>query len=583
MSVRAVILAGLAGLAFAGDAQPADGAAPSRGLCIPLLRLAPTSPESTAPNPYDLARADFDGDGRDDLAVGTPTGVDVLLGRGGGDFAPAPTSPEAAGDVYGVVAGDFTGDGRADVAASLFAGQLLLLVGHGNGDFTAQPPRDYGAPLRVRAGADFNADGRTDAVAVTEAADAVHVLHSDGSGGFAEAQGSPVATSAGVRVREATTGDLNGDGRPDVVATGTFAPLVLLGTGDGVARVDQPFSDLSALDASITVAAIADYDGDGHADLAGAGFSTLGLLHGDGSGRFGPPTGVTDAHESGVVAADFDGDGRSDVAGLGREFGPTGDSRAVIDVLLGDGSGDLRAAAGSPLRLGPSTTTTPTLGDFDQNGLPDLAALSPARSSTQLDVALNTGGVAPPGHGRLTGMDIDRSRERLRFGQKVEITGRVLCGTGDLSGRPARLYRRKAGVGGAAWRRVGRDRTDDEGSARWSDRPSRNVVYRWRTRRGVSETTRVDVEPRITVTSQAGRMVFGRVRPATPGGRVLLQRQAVDEVSGEAYFATVDRDRMSATGAFALRRGARDIYRIVRRADRGHLRGELVFTAGEEG
>jgi hypothetical protein len=68
-------------------------------------------------SPRHLAASDFNGDGKPDLAVANngANNLSVLLGTGGGVFAPA-TSYSAGSDVRSVITGDFNGDGKLDVA-----------------------------------------------------------------------------------------------------------------------------------------------------------------------------------------------------------------------------------------------------------------------------------------------------------------------------------------------------------------------------------------------------------------------------------------------------------------------------------
>src|SRR4051794_19927794 len=62
--------------------------------------------------PQSVAMADFNGDGKQDLAVADINGnqLSVLLGSGGGGFSPAAGSPIAIIRPYFVAAGDFNGD-----------------------------------------------------------------------------------------------------------------------------------------------------------------------------------------------------------------------------------------------------------------------------------------------------------------------------------------------------------------------------------------------------------------------------------------------------------------------------------------
>ena len=97
--------------------------------------------------PLSIVTADFNGDGKLDLAVdnscgvsstcGRPGTVSILLGNGDGTFQPHTDYP--AGDFpYTIVAGDFNGDGKMDLAVTDLDSQMLnILLGAGDGTFPA--------------------------------------------------------------------------------------------------------------------------------------------------------------------------------------------------------------------------------------------------------------------------------------------------------------------------------------------------------------------------------------------------------------------------------------------------------------
>lgn len=129
-----------------------------------------------------LVAADLDGDGAPELVVDGDNlqGQDtlfVLWNDGAGAFAP-PASMPLPGDPLGLAAADFDGDGRVDVAAvSRARGQLLLLRGRGAAGFAAV--ERYGlatAPLLLTS-ADFDGDGAPDLAVLMDVAGASVLLN----------------------------------------------------------------------------------------------------------------------------------------------------------------------------------------------------------------------------------------------------------------------------------------------------------------------------------------------------------------------------------------------------------------------
>lgn len=212
--------------------------------------------------PEDVIAADLDADGNVDLASADlwSRGVSVFLGTGGGAFAAA--VPYGVVEPVTLIATALRPGGPIDLVPP--SGPVLL--GNGLGAFTpgtgAFEPGPYAADV---AAADLDADGDMDLVVANSGSDHVTVLRGDGTGAFPDATTSQTGQYPGF----VETGDLNGDGWPDVLVVlqqnggiGTNASVVLLGTGGGelgapVMLYEQPF-------------AVADLDGDGRPDLVGA-------------------------------------------------------------------------------------------------------------------------------------------------------------------------------------------------------------------------------------------------------------------------------------------------------------------------
>jgi hypothetical protein len=113
-----------------------------------------------------IVTADFNGDGKLDLAVTDSVGntVIIVLGKGDGTFG-APTTVPVGNTPFAIVTGDFNNDGKLDLAVANYGdGTITLLLGNGDGTFTQAAGSPYVVgqhPYQIVA-ADFNGDGKLD-------------------------------------------------------------------------------------------------------------------------------------------------------------------------------------------------------------------------------------------------------------------------------------------------------------------------------------------------------------------------------------------------------------------------------------
>ncbi len=366
-----------------------------------------------------VVTADFNGDGRADIAVHRTVGgnaVSVSLGNGEGTFQ-APRS-SAAGTSWGgpgsLASGDFNGDGRLDLATANDVGTLSVLLGNGDGTFAA--PRTLvlaSIGLSVMAG-DFNGDGRLDLAAGTsfgspdtgESTLDLFLGNGDGTFGSRTSHVLP-GGDYGREPYSVQAADFNGDGRLDAVTTNFDNTLtVLLGNGDGTLGAPALFSAGAGPMMTIAVA-VADLNGDGKPDLAAADYNgyagTVSVLLGDGTGGFAAAsTYMVGENPSSIAAADINGDGRRDLI--------TTCSDGTVKVLLGNGNGTFQVAmnyyaGGSPAGGAPYAVA---VGAFNGDALPDLVAVRTGTNAANFSVLLNDGNWSPTRSPQMSIGDVTR-------------------------------------------------------------------------------------------------------------------------------------------------------------------------------
>jgi FG-GAP-like repeat len=307
---------------------------------------APVSATTVPDSPGEIALGDVNGDGKLDLAIATHDsyGVMLLLGDGNGGFTIAPSSPIVMKvghqpHTHGLALADMNRDNKLDlITVNSTDNDVSIALGDGRGRFTIMPGSPFAVGPSPYPGAvgDVNGDGHLDVVATATATGpsraqqlplsrALTLLLADGQGGFR-------STKLPLRTGEpwfAVIRDINGDGKPDIVATHHELNQLtaLLGDGQGgfVEATGSPFD----FGNNAYHAVVADVNRDGKMDVLAAGGDRVHVMLGDGRGGFAKGPAILSGRGTWRLAlGDLNGDGKIDVATTNSEIN-------TVSVMLG--------------------------------------------------------------------------------------------------------------------------------------------------------------------------------------------------------------------------------------------------------
>lgn len=331
-----------------------------------------------------VAVADFDGDGNLDIAAADNTNglVQIFLGDGSGGFTPYGTTFSVGSGVsaLGIVTADFNGDGKPDLAVVTNTGSasasVAVLLNHGstsgNPNFSAAAIYNLPASeLATEITAANLGNGHIDLVVPSTNTStqngSVNVFLGSANGVFTAGTEFQLAGNGSTYHDPyyAAVGDLNGDGKVDLAITiqdhvqpAQQGMLVAFGNGNGTFQTPVPYPTSTQLirfdDPAPGYAKIADMNGDGHADIVytNTKYGTVGILYNVGSGTFYSPIEFAGAAKVFDFAlTDINGDGTLDVVASTNATDAPG-----VSVLLNTSGDTIATPTSSP---NPSTAGSP--------------------------------------------------------------------------------------------------------------------------------------------------------------------------------------------------------------------------------
>ncbi|MCT9087767.1 FG-GAP-like repeat-containing protein [Streptomyces sp. ASQP_92] len=263
---------------------------------------------------------------------------------------PYPAEPPTPVGVVQLSAADFDGDGTKDIVGIEAAtGKLWLYPGKGNGTLgdRVQIGSGWGG-MSGLAAADYTGDGKADLAAVENATGKLYVYPGSGAAGGMNTLGDRVQIGSGWNsMRDLTALDVNKDNKPDLVAIDNNGALwAYPGTGslNGTGTLGSRVQIGSGWDTMAELSSPGDLNGDGRADLVAVdqggklwNYPGTGSLNGTGTlgGRVQIGSGWDTMHQ--LVGADFNGDGKGDLDAVQAPSGSTG----TFYFYPGNGSGGL--------------------------------------------------------------------------------------------------------------------------------------------------------------------------------------------------------------------------------------------------
>jgi len=353
--------------------NPAPGGGISKPALLPIT--APFTPTPTAStvnagaNPTLLATGDFNGDGKLDVAVANTSthSIQIMLGNGDGTFLTGASFSIGTGTTSqpsSMVVADFNDDGKADLAVGVSPDSIVqIFLGDGTGNFTLVNTLSSVVNPVSLAVADFDQDGFTDLAVANGQENTVSVFLGRGNGSF-WGTSTPQAPGLSGPV-QIVVSDFNNDGVSDLMIVNAKNNTITTLPGRGIGAFGNPAAALT-LPSTPSAIAVGDFNGDNKMDVAvvsqGSDNVTIYLGNGNNTFQAGVPY-ATGTGPVSIAVADVNGDGILDIVTANSAAG-------TVSVLLGSGGGAFAAHHDFATSAGPQSVV---IGNFNNNGKLDFA------------------------------------------------------------------------------------------------------------------------------------------------------------------------------------------------------------------
>jgi len=338
----------------------------------------------SCPSAGGLFSGDFDNDGNIDLAVTSGQNLVIYYGKGDGTLN-APVTIFTGTDSPAVRAvGDLNNDGQLDLVCSSSSNNVYVLLNTGNHTFKSVMATGVGSPTFSAAIADFDRDGYKDIAVSYQPAwqgygGGIAILKNSGGTSFG------VTKTYGLSgiTESVAAGDLNGDGKADLVGTFVTSTIndsgftVFLGKGDGTFTSGNTYRTATE---NVPIPEIADFNNDGIPDVTVDDYfdNNEGVLLGKGDGTFGAVAKYADAPYPNICPpVDLDGDNYLDIVTVNA-------GTNTMTYLRNKGDGTF--AAGVQVPSGISAVLACHAVDLNKDGRPDVIVTG----LDSLNVLINT-------------------------------------------------------------------------------------------------------------------------------------------------------------------------------------------------